>query len=76
MKKILLLATLLLAINLTGQKALFNGENLDGWTIYGSEKWYVEDGLLVCESGPDKQYGYLATDEFYKNFTCMITSAT
>ena len=72
MKKILLLATLLLAINLTGQKALFNGENLDGWTIYGTEKWYVEDGLLVCESGPDKQYGYLATDEHYKNFELTL----
>ncbi|MFX0556286.1 3-keto-disaccharide hydrolase [Maribacter sp. CXY002] len=47
---------------------LFNGENLDNWTIYGTEKWYVEDGLLVCESGPDAGYGYLATNEFYKNF--------
>ncbi|WP_047247103.1 3-keto-disaccharide hydrolase [Maribacter thermophilus] len=49
-------------------KALFNGENLDGWKIYGTEKWYVEDGLLICESGPDAGYGYLATDEHYKNF--------
>ena len=48
--------------------SLFNGENLDGWTIYGTEKWYVEDGLLVCESGPDAQYGYLGTNETYKNF--------
>jgi len=72
MKKILLLATFLLAINLSGQKALFNGENLDGWTIYGTEKWYVEDGLLVCESGPDRQYGYLATDEHYKNFELTL----
>ncbi|WP_281541587.1 3-keto-disaccharide hydrolase [Maribacter aestuarii] len=48
--------------------SLFNGENLDGWTIYGTEKWYVDDGVLVCESGPDAQYGYLATNEAYKNF--------
>ena len=41
--------------------SLFNGENLDGWIIYGTEKWYVEDNELVCESGPDKQYGYLGT---------------
>ena len=33
--------------------SLFNGENLDGWIIYGTEKWYVEDYELVCESGPD-----------------------
>ncbi len=50
------------------KKQLFNGKNLDGWTIYGTEKWYVEDGLLVCESGPDKEYGYLATDKHYKDF--------
>lgn len=50
------------------KKELFNGENLDGWTVYGTEKWYVEDGLLVCESGPDAGYGYLGTDKHYKNF--------
>lgn len=49
-------------------KELFNGKNLDGWQTYGTEKWYVEDGLLISESGPDKQYGYLATDENYKDF--------
>lgn len=48
--------------------SLFNGKDLSGWTIYGTEKWYVEDGLLVCESGPDKAYGYLGTDKQYKNF--------
>ena len=47
---------------------LFNGKDLSGWEVYGTEKWYVEDGLLVCESGPDKDYGYLATKEHYKNF--------
>ena len=48
--------------------SLFNGENLDGWIIYGTEKWYVEDGELVCESGPDQAYGYLGTEQFYDNF--------
>ena len=47
---------------------LFNGENLDGWTPHGTEKWYVEKGNLVCESGPDKQYGYLSTNAKYKDF--------
>ena len=51
--------------------SLFNGENLDGWIIYGTEKWYVEDNELVCESGPDKQYGYLGTE---KNFDDFILS--
>ena len=50
------------------KKPIFNGKDLDGWKIYGTEKWYVEDGLLFCESGPDKGYGYLATEKFYKDF--------
>ena len=53
-------------------ESLFNGKNLDGWKIYGTEKWFVEDGLLVCESGPDKQYGYLATDKWYDNFVLEL----
>ena len=48
--------------------SLFNGKDLTGWKIYGTEKWYVKDGELVCESGPDKGYGYLATDQFYDDF--------
>ena len=51
---------------------LFNGKDLDGWTIHGTEKWYVEDGLLVCESGPDKGYGYLSTNDFYDNFELSV----
>lgn len=69
MKHILLLATILFTVSISAQKkSLFNGENLEGWTIYGTEKWYVEDGLLVCESGPDNAYGYLGTNEQYKNY--------
>nr|WP_240486025.1 DUF1080 domain-containing protein [Anditalea andensis] len=51
---------------------LFNGKDLSGWQIYGTEKWYVEDGLLVSESGPDKEYGYLGTDEAFKNFELTL----
>ena len=51
---------------------LFNGKDLTGWTIHGTEKWYVEDGNLICESGPDKQYGYLSTNKNYKNFTLTL----
>ena len=51
---------------------LFNGADLNGWTVYGTEKWYVDNGLLVCESGPDKGYGYLATNEHYKDFELSL----
>ncbi len=75
MRKLFLL---LLCFSLTAissaqsKKSLFNGKNLDGWTVHGTEKWYVEDGLLVCESGPDKQYGYLSTNKAYKNFILTL----
>ncbi|MHB9055166.1 MAG: 3-keto-disaccharide hydrolase [Paludibacteraceae bacterium] len=51
---------------------LFNGKDLAGWEVYGTEKWYVKDGLMVCESGPDKKYGYLATREYYDNFDLTL----
>lgn len=74
MKNISLFA-ILLSITFTGcqsGKNLFNGKNLDGWQTYGTEKWYVEDGLLVSESGPDKMYGYLATKDNYKDFEITL----
>ncbi len=76
MKNIISLTISMLLVSTTftfaQEQSLFNGEDLSGWTIYGTEKWYVEDGLLICESGPDKQYGYLATNEHYKDFTLML----
>jgi hypothetical protein len=68
-------AFLLLLCFLGGQapaQTLFNGKDLSGWKIYGTEKWYVENGELVCESGPDKQYGYFATDKSYKDFELTL----
>jgi len=54
------------------KESLFNGKDLTGWTINGTEKWYVDKGELVCESGPDKQYGYLSTKKNYKNFILTL----
>ncbi len=51
---------------------LFNGESLAGWEVHGTEKWYVQDGELICESGPDAEYGYLSTDQQYKNFELTL----
>jgi hypothetical protein len=51
---------------------IFNGRDLTGWNIHGTEKWYVEEGLLVCESGPDKGYGYLATEKPYGDFEMTL----
>jgi hypothetical protein len=71
MKKLLpLLSFFILPIALSAQKTtkIFNGKDLTGWTVHGTEKWYVDRGELVCESGPDKEYGYLSTNKNYKNF--------
>ena len=52
--------------------SIFNGKDLSGWKIYGTEKWYVDNGDLVCESGPEKKYGYLGTIKRYKDFELTI----
>ncbi|HEX6180739.1 MAG TPA: DUF1080 domain-containing protein [Chitinophagaceae bacterium] len=74
MKYILLITCMLVSIILPAQKkqSLFNGKDLTGWTIHGTEKWYVDKGDLICESGPDKQYGYLSTKGSFKNFELTL----
>jgi len=74
MKIIFLFAIVFLTQYTYSQKSvsLFNGKDLTGWTIHGTEKWYVENGELICESGPDKQYGYLSTNKDYKNFELTL----
>lgn len=75
MKKIILAILILgLAQQSFAQKKekLFNGKDLSGWKIYGTEKWYVQDGLLISESGPDKGYGYLGTEETYDDFEITL----
>lgn len=54
------------------EKSLFNGKDLKGWKIYGTEKWYVEDGMIICESGPDEEYGYLGTDRTFRDFELTL----
>ncbi|MDF0717181.1 DUF1080 domain-containing protein [Muricauda sp. 334s03] len=75
MRKQILVALCLLAAQLTFAQesiTLFNGKNLDGWVNHGEEKWFVEDGELICESGPKGEYGYLSTDKFYKDFELTL----
>jgi hypothetical protein len=70
MKHLLTIIILLHAVAVWAQKSeqLFNGKDLTGWRVHGTEKWYVQNGEMICESGPDKQYGYLSTENEYKNF--------
>jgi hypothetical protein len=75
MRKIVLLLvaqSILLSVFAQKSISLFNGRDLEGWTVHGTEKWYVEKGHLICESGPDKQYGYLSTNAPYKDFDLTL----
>jgi len=54
------------------EEDLFNGKDLHGWEAFGTELWYVKDGLLICESGPNKKYGYLATTKYYNDFDLTL----
>lgn len=63
---------LFLSSFMTAQTPLFNGQDLEGWTIHGTEKWYVDSGELICESGPDAEYGYLSTNAFYDDFELTL----
>jgi len=80
LKRLSIIAVLLTGItfpsqlpeNSTREINLFNGINLDGWTIHGTEKWVIESGELVCESGPDHEYGYLSTEKMYKDFDLSL----
>jgi Domain of Unknown Function (DUF1080) len=75
MKNLLLIPILfIISFGIFAQKktSIFNKKDLTGWTIYGTEKWYVENGELVCESGPDKAYGYLGTEKTYKDFELTL----
>ena len=70
--KYFLIATAIVVVmasfTLNGFKKIFNEKDLTGWKVHGTEKWYVENGELVCESGPEKKYGYLSTEKNYDNF--------
>lgn len=70
-----LITLLLLTGSLVGAHAqikLFNGKDLTGWKVAGTEKWYVEKGEMICESGPDKAYGYLVSEREFKNFELTV----
>ena len=75
LKIFILISTLVSHFSLVAQSnniSLFNGENLDGWIKHGTELWYASNGEIVCESGPDKGYGYLSTEQFYDDFILTV----
>lgn len=75
LKIFILISTLVSHFSLVAQSnniSLFNGENLDGWIKHGTELWYASNGEIICESGPDKGYGYLSTEKYYDDFILTV----
>lgn len=78
MKTILLIS--LVTFSLTGfsqkKQSLFNGKNLDGWTIFAADStikltsfFYVKDGLIETPGVPN---GYLRTKKEYENYRLHV----
>lgn len=47
---------------------LFDGASLNGWKVWGTEEWTVQDGIIEGRSGPDESEGYLATEATWTDF--------
>lgn len=75
-----LLLVLLISFSLSGfsqkKERLFNGKNLDGWSIYVTDSkvnpatfFYVKDGLIETPGVP---MGYLRTKKEYENYRLHV----
>ena len=70
------LALLVLSCGSNKKTVLFNGENLDNWSIYTGnpdvnpeDVFWVEDGILHTSGDP---FGYLRTKESYSNYKLHV----
>jgi hypothetical protein len=45
-------------------RTLFDGTNLDGWTLEGDANWKIADGAVAADSGT----GFLLTNDSYGDF--------
>lgn len=73
---LLLLLPLSIALALPGcasppSRSLFNGRNLDGWSVVNGapSTWIARDGILVCSGVPT---GVLRSDRQYENFVLEL----
>lgn len=72
-----IVTTLIIATTATIAQAewvdLFNGKNLDGWTIKnGFAEYRIEDGAIVGKSVPKSPNTFLATDKEYGDFVLEL----
>jgi len=73
---LLLLAPGLFSCQNEQWESLFNGENLEGWSVKcipadrGKSYWTVEDGCIICNSMGDTEHNYvwLCSDREFEDF--------
>jgi hypothetical protein len=53
------------------EEDLFNGKDLTGWDVYGTELWYVDNGELVAKAARQEN-GYFGTRKYYDNFDLTL----
>ena len=72
----ILVSTIFSSCKQTEWDSLFNGSDLEGWTVKcipadkGKEFWIVKDGCIQCNSIGDRNHNYiwLATEKEYSDF--------
>jgi hypothetical protein len=52
-----------------GFAPLFNGRDLSGWRVMGSESWSAKEGELVCSG---EGHGWIRTDALYRDFVLRL----
>ena len=69
------LAFLLLPFSAVAEEALFNGKDLSNWRVEAKGDhpyWTVRDGILHCQSGPQKRGSILWTKKDFTDFTLTL----
>ncbi|HEY9117196.1 MAG TPA: DUF1080 domain-containing protein [Roseivirga sp.] len=72
MKKVSVILAVILLSSCAGQKSdwksLFNGQDLEGWTVMGSDATFEIDNGTVIGTNQGRQNTFLATNDVYSDF--------
>lgn len=52
--------------------SLFNGKDLTGWSVIGDGVVTVEDGALIIQEGPSKEYSWVISEGSYEDFILHV----
>lgn len=57
------------AVSETAFTSLFNGRDLDGWTVVGDGNWAVADGVVAADAGG---FSFLVSKDSYRDFDLRV----